>query len=377
MKNKIKVNSGVSLIALIITILVMLILAGIAISSTVGDKGVITQSENAGEEQRWATINDYRDLWKSSLKTDKYSTTKSAQKLSDLLIMLKENELIKEDEKEFILENGYITIAEKDIEFFKLPNLGDYIEYDVEYTDMYTGYNFTATTGWRYLGRSGGNSLIISTGIPLKLYYDSSNNTGRQKNGWWGTDEEVKEMFGEEYSENGYTAYPNRYAIVGMLKHFEDIPYTQTTNNPTQNKMTGTVVGNGPELVSGQGNTLGTALRSAKLANSIIDVHNLTLAEANRALKKNEDNIYISSSDVFFLKKLTQYGYGESTVRSYWLATTANKYGDDKEYIYRVWNEGYVNEVTGGFSYMAARPVITLSSEIMFEYNEEGYYEIH
>ena len=46
MKNK----TGITLIALIITIIVLLILAGVSINAVVGDNGVLTQAQNASEQ---------------------------------------------------------------------------------------------------------------------------------------------------------------------------------------------------------------------------------------------------------------------------------------------------------------------------------------
>ena len=120
MKSFINKNKGITLIALIITILVMLILAVVSISAVVGDNGVMTRAEKIGEEQRYVTVKEHRDLWKSSLKTDMLSNTSSAQGLDELLNDLIEGKNITANEKEFILENGYVTIANKDIKFFEL-----------------------------------------------------------------------------------------------------------------------------------------------------------------------------------------------------------------------------------------------------------------
>ncbi|MCI9063733.1 MAG: hypothetical protein HFJ17_03935 [Clostridia bacterium] len=47
MKNNLKGNKGITLIALVITIIVLLILAGVAISMLAGDNGILKQAENA------------------------------------------------------------------------------------------------------------------------------------------------------------------------------------------------------------------------------------------------------------------------------------------------------------------------------------------
>ena len=52
MKNKLKVNKGITLIALVITIIVLLILAGVAISMLSGENGILNQAAKA-RERKW------------------------------------------------------------------------------------------------------------------------------------------------------------------------------------------------------------------------------------------------------------------------------------------------------------------------------------
>ena len=50
MKEKNQKTKGITLIALVITIIVLLILAGVSISMLTGDNGILTQAEKAKEE---------------------------------------------------------------------------------------------------------------------------------------------------------------------------------------------------------------------------------------------------------------------------------------------------------------------------------------
>ena len=54
MKNK----KGITLVALIITIIVMIILAGVSISLVSGDNGILNKAEVAGEKQNYATLEE-------------------------------------------------------------------------------------------------------------------------------------------------------------------------------------------------------------------------------------------------------------------------------------------------------------------------------
>ena len=59
--NKIKLKSkkGITLIALVISIIVMLILAGVSLNATIGDNGIITQAQNATYMQSVAVLEEY------------------------------------------------------------------------------------------------------------------------------------------------------------------------------------------------------------------------------------------------------------------------------------------------------------------------------
>lgn len=76
-KKKYLLNKGVTLIALVVTIVVLLILAGISISLLTGDNGTISQANKSKEEteisEEKAVIN-YAIT--SSIEKDKYAKIK-------------------------------------------------------------------------------------------------------------------------------------------------------------------------------------------------------------------------------------------------------------------------------------------------------------
>ena len=55
-------NKGITLIALVITIIVLLILAGVSIAMLTGDNGIITQAQNAKEKTEEARIREEQQL---------------------------------------------------------------------------------------------------------------------------------------------------------------------------------------------------------------------------------------------------------------------------------------------------------------------------
>ena len=50
LKERVKEKNGITLIALVITIIVLLILAGVAIATLTGDNGILTKAQNAKEK---------------------------------------------------------------------------------------------------------------------------------------------------------------------------------------------------------------------------------------------------------------------------------------------------------------------------------------
>ena len=61
-----KTSSGVTLIALIITIIVLLILAGVTIAMIMGDNGILNQAMNAADETNRANVQSELEFIKAS-----------------------------------------------------------------------------------------------------------------------------------------------------------------------------------------------------------------------------------------------------------------------------------------------------------------------
>ena len=210
MKELRKNQKGITLIALVVTIVVLLILAGVSIAMLGGENGLITRAQEAAEETRGASVEEERDLWKANQYLDDYASG-SSESLQELIDRLVEQGLLTEDEKDEILGNeekgieatGQVTIGSKTIVFgtagktlvqaFKDGEIevGDYItDYNqklknssasVSVTEEETGHAGTQTyrvdtsTTWRVLGLSeDGTQLMITTGSPIKKVMNSS-----------------------------------------------------------------------------------------------------------------------------------------------------------------------------------------------------------
>ena len=62
LKEQLKINKGITLIALVITIIVLLILAGVTIATLTGDNGILTKAQNAKTQNDKATAKEKVDL---------------------------------------------------------------------------------------------------------------------------------------------------------------------------------------------------------------------------------------------------------------------------------------------------------------------------
>ena len=68
MKNFVKTNKGITLIALVITIIVLLILAGVTIATLTGDNGTLTKAQEASIQTRGAHVEEVINLCKSEIE---------------------------------------------------------------------------------------------------------------------------------------------------------------------------------------------------------------------------------------------------------------------------------------------------------------------
>lgn len=89
-----KNQKGITLVALVITIVVLLILAGVTISMVLGPNGVLTNSQKAKDNSAQGTANDALATALSSLSTDYYAGDGANQSsLSAMLDTVREEKL--------------------------------------------------------------------------------------------------------------------------------------------------------------------------------------------------------------------------------------------------------------------------------------------
>ncbi len=239
---------GVTLIALVITIIVLLILAGVSIAILTEENGIMNKATNSKEETRGANVQEARDLWRTNQEADKHSNSKTAQTLEELIEELVDQKLLTDDEKDSILGNKekeieatyQVTIGNRNIKFkedngnIEELKIGDYIDYKpdtitVPYDkvgETYTGYPNTGimqdtTLKWRILDISENTiNLISDKPVEFNLYFQGAR-------GYNNAEQILNEYCKQMYSNKSYQA-------VGRSLNIEDVQNKMRTNQETR-----------------------------------------------------------------------------------------------------------------------------------------------
>lgn len=107
-----KKNEGITLIALVITIIVLLILAGITIATLTGDNGILTKTQIAREETIMKSLKEEVEIL---LQEDYINTTfKQGNNLKDVLQKVSGNkkiDKIKDFEDVYYVTRDGVTIT--------------------------------------------------------------------------------------------------------------------------------------------------------------------------------------------------------------------------------------------------------------------------
>ena len=160
-----KETNGITLIALVVTIVVLLILAGVSINMVLGENGIVTKAKDARDKTEQAKQNDLASM---------------DQVVKDMDDILNDNGTPGGDDTP--------TETKTLVEAFNAGELkiGDYVEYKPTARQTYTSatdengwadqtYTVDTTTTWRVLGLSDdGSQVLLTSGSPIKKNMDTS-----------------------------------------------------------------------------------------------------------------------------------------------------------------------------------------------------------
>ena len=198
MKNKRKAqkNSGITLVALVVTIVVLLILAGVSINLVVGQNGIITRAGDAKKETKRAEIEDKISLALGSAQIEGLGKVDMDELNSELskigytgspLTSLPATIEIDGDyytingegtvtnTKWHYDENGKITDGTITFEIGEYVNYSQFVDESKSHDSLATEngwasqvYTANKATTWRVMGLNESNELLLISGAPIQ-----------------------------------------------------------------------------------------------------------------------------------------------------------------------------------------------------------------
>ena len=193
---------GITLIALVITIVVLLILAGVAINAITGDDGILTNASNAKEDTRGSNVIERINSWQLEKSTYKYLENGELLSEEELLNGLVTEGLLTEDEKDELINNRSIVIGSKTV---KLPNnLDIVIEEFSRKSEFY--YSFDEGATWTLVKN---REIHISNFENDMILFVIGDDAGESGINFWGTGTgeytyDWNPTIAPDFSEEGY-----------------------------------------------------------------------------------------------------------------------------------------------------------------------------
>lgn len=365
-------QKGITLIVLVITIIILLMLAGVTISTLMGDNGIINKSTEAKENREKMDIDEKIELAiRNSIGIDgalQNETIKDNLNKIENIAGVPEEILdssyplkVTVNDKYSYVINKDGTIGEKEeTEKPEEPEeppittteieIGDYIQYNVNYTDVNTEYKFTAQNGWRVLdkGKSNGDGTfngvkLISTGVPAEFNYSFNTIKELEKDesrtsGKWAGNKEQRQQYIEQFNLSNSIDDENIYAAAGMWYNFNQMRFNKVES------INQVIPENEGKYISINGKDEEILTGNAFLAEGAKEAHILTLSELNIARGQEEDSTKAVDEEeiaegLFYVKKLSQFNYTENTSMYCWLATPNQKNAEDLK---RISNSGSI-----------------------------------
>ena len=424
-KKDIKANRGITLIALVITIIVLLILAGVTIATLTGDNGILKQADKAKTETTMGEEKEAIGLAYNGAKTEKLGGVITAGDLN--------TQFTKNGTKATASGEGTIKVdfetgrsytldahgkIEEWIDIAKYVKEGDFVDYNptittkdgttsvetsklsysspigtaTEHGNGSSVQNFTATadTRWRVLSIENGVVELISENV-IKTSDTNANFILKGAIGYLYAERELNEVckiFGYGYGAD--TAKGGSY----------------TTGGPIDTQITGKIEETGARSI-----TIEDINKKAGITEA--DYTTLDNSSCYGSITDPPLNVYYptvngdsttgkSTSAGVKNLKYTYYSYNKSKIENtdiqnmlfngnYWLASRCICTGSDYarfhvRYVYGDYASQY--DLCSGFSsfltespcsYFAVRPVVTLKSDIIdvsTNYSTEGEWKL-
>ena len=404
LKSKLKNNKAITLIALVVTIVVLLILSGISINLAVGNDGLIKKAKDTKDETRYSVIKKEAELWKAD-KSLAESMGGNRESLNDFITRLKlkdnEQENVEKDAsgkiKKITIKIGDKTIDLSDsktlVQAFKDGEIkvGDYLNYNtkVDTSKSYKSetnqngwgdqtYTATQETSWRVLGlNERKDQLILISANPIAKNMDTSSTN--------------------DWDKNPYLYMKGAYSYVNCLEMLDGISGIYSTSLGTAKSLTAkeinrllgvtvdkenkkVYVNTAPDTNIDEGEVLGNTYtyKSTDYTPESY-INNKTTVDTSKIPSVTADAYYYSWENLTIDATLKEMLFSKTTSsdkfsKAYWLASPGViARGSYADFGPGVVDGGYVGEGGDGLfasdggwfaSRLGVRPVVYLNSEV-------------
>ncbi len=251
-----KKQRGITLIALVITIIVLLILAGVSLSLVLGENGILNRAVQAKEATRGGEVKETVTLEAANNAGAEYlgGTKKTrAQVISELHA----NGKLTDAEVAILEESNTITIGGITIDFSVLGNISGNLKLGDVYTDnmigqelSYTANSSSGYTGkWIVFGKDTSGNILITTELPI----DNAFTLKGGAESWLKYESDTNTTYGLNYACSGYGGTVQGTPVSSRSIKMEDINYVAGLTSKTV-----TVDGNTYNIQSVDTYTFGT-----------------------------------------------------------------------------------------------------------------------
>ena len=122
---KIESQKGITLVALVVTVIVLIILAGISINLLLGDNGLITRAQEAKKQQKIAEVKEKLSLELSAAETDAILRNESLEE-EQLNDIISKYGTLQDDKDTILTKDDNYEISLKEIWYGTLSTSGSY-----------------------------------------------------------------------------------------------------------------------------------------------------------------------------------------------------------------------------------------------------------
>ena len=241
MKRKTKENKGITLVALVVTIIVLLILAGIVINLTVGNQGVFTRSNKAVGEYLEAEVKEKVEMMLGDYSIDRIFGTKTLEQyLNEEKSKGTLDEVVnKNDGTIMVIVNGYeVTIDDANLIITNIVKhivISDTQMYKI---GTYEGKKITTQSNNLQLDMENANTININIKEKYSDYKNLSvDNFLAVDNIEWKNEAQINDQISIKSSSTKIKSYnPETGTLTIIVCH----GVIDTTNNTNDNTFAGT-----------------------------------------------------------------------------------------------------------------------------------------